>query len=395
MATKTKDRKLNTEELELVGLLLEQKSREMDRAKYHDWGAKGKTTHTYCRPIRRKGDEKPLFRKAWVHRFIKSKSISMSLFPDAKKWEYICPGPGCPICTAIGLLREYADRLEEKNRVKRANELRQFCQSGKAKEIRHWVGITYTDDGTIDCIEAYRLLNWYFEKSLLGLLTDKKYTLSQWCKKNPGLKKKKAAERESHWLEHCPPMRDFPDNATTGWKFFVSKSGAGLETKYKAKFEEAIPLSKGSAEVRALMTAVKGGDYPDLDIMLKELSISDMEKSVGALNKLLIPKNALKTEEDDEDLDDAPEEELDENDDISDDADEDDNDETLDEDDDEGSDDSDNDTDDDDNGDDDSDDDDDNDEPEPEPKKKKSSKKKKKKADEEDEDDDSWEEIPF
>lgn len=371
----TKDRKLNAEELELVGLLLEQKAREADRTRYHDWGDRGKTTHTYCRPIRRKGDEKPLFRKEWVHRFIKSKIISMSLFPDAKKWEYICPGPGCPICAAITQLREYADQLDEKNRVKRAGELRQLCQSGKTKELRHWVGITYDSEGSIKAIEPYRLSNWYFEKSLLDLLTEKKYTLAQWIKKHPELKKKKDPEREAHWIEHCPPDREFPDNPKSGWKFFMSKSGAGLQTKYKAKFEENVPLTKDSAEVKALKEAITGGDYPNLDAMLKVLPEKEMAKSVGALNNLLMPKLAIKEEEE---LNDGPEDELSEEDLVDDDDDEATNDDDSDDDDDETTNDND-------------DDDDDNDSEEEEEEAPKKKKKKKK----DDDEDDSWEDVPF
>lgn len=310
------ERDLTPEELELIDLALAEKAREIGRAKYHDFGPSGKTTHTYVRPIRRKGDKKALFRLEWVHRFIKSKARNLSIFPESKDWDVMCTGPGenmCYVCWAVQKIYEYAQKLEEKGRTKRSKELMRVAKSAKAKQMRHWVGITYDKTGEVKGIEPYRYSEWFFKQDLNKILIEKKFTISQWIRKHPDLKKMTDAKQEEHYLRNCPPKRALPDDPKGGWKIFISKSGAGTDTEYEAKYEEDAPLSKGSEEVGAIKEAVNAGTYPDLDAMLAKMSYDEMKAALGAMNKDLVGGHIPSDDsEDEEEVDEGPEDELDE-----------------------------------------------------------------------------------
>lgn len=298
------DTKLTAEELELVGVMMQEKEQERSKSRFHNFGASGKTTYTYVRPIRSKKTELPLFAKAWVHRFIKSKNVSKSLFPNATVWDVVCSGPGenvCPACRGVMMVSDYADYLESKGKKARADELRQICKSTKAKELRHWVGINYDPETTeITGIEPYQMSEYFFKDTMLKLLLEKKYTLAQWIKKNPSLKKMKVVEREAHYLENCPQKRPMPDHPKGGWKICIEKSGKGISTTYACSYEEDVPLAKGSDEVKELKDAAQEGTIPNLDEMLAPMDKDTMSKCLGSVNKLLVGKN-METEPEDED----------------------------------------------------------------------------------------------
>jgi hypothetical protein len=298
------DRKLTAEELELVGVMMQEKEQERSKSKFHNWGASGKTTYSYVRPVRSKKSSLPLFAKAWVHRFIKSKNVSRSLFPHATVWDVVCSGPGenvCPACKGVMLVQDYADYLESKGKKTRADELRQICKSTKAKELRHWVGINYDPETTeITGIEPYQMSEYFFKDTFLKLLLEKKYTLAQWIKKHPSLKKMKLIEREAHYLENCPPARQMPDHPKEGWKVCIEKSGKGINTSYKCSYEEDVPLAPKSDEMKELKEAAQAGTIPSLDVMLEPMDKETMTKALGSINKLLVGKH-METEPEDED----------------------------------------------------------------------------------------------
>lgn len=316
--------KMSTQQRKLVALMMNKKQNERRRSKWHDYGARSKTTYNYFRPIKRGSDEGDCFRDAFVHRFIRGKVASTSLFPRSKEYDVICLGGenACPVCAGVELVNTLADYLESKGQDKRAAELRRIAKSAKAKQMTHWVAVTYDEDGEPKNVEKYRLSSWFFEQDFLELLTEKSTTLSQWIKKNPKLKRMAKVDQEAHYLENCPPMRGDPDDAKAGWKFCVIKSGDGLETKYKAKFEEDCPFSGEGADkeaVKLVKTAIKDGSYPSLDDELKTMSKKDMIAALGPPNKNLTGKKVIE----EEDSDDGPDDELtnDDGEDITDDSD--------------------------------------------------------------------------
>ena len=289
------------------------------RSKLHDLGKHGETTSTIFRMIEVAPYE--LLTEVLVHRYLKIIGKEKeSFYPTSKDLSVVCCGSlldnadasVCPVCSDVRDVYIAAKKAEAAGKDGHAAFLRKRAGQTKGKRWTFWLAITRGGGPNgEDVIEPYGLQSWFFNESMLDLLTCERKAMhhAKWAiLKKAELANMSDEDKINHWLANCPNKLALPSDMEHGWDICITKSGGDGGLTYKATFIEETPIVEGTADYALLQKYLAEKNMPSLDPFVKVSSAEDVRKLVGR-SFLDLAGSAPVEVPDEEDAEEAPAEE--------------------------------------------------------------------------------------